>query len=161
MNRKNVCLILVILLLSGCGLMSKDKKVQPPPPPPPEPTRIVLEIEAAGDINPDPEGRSSPLVLRIFQLKSKAAFNGADFFSLYEKDESVLGGDLIRKEEVTLKPNERRTLKFEAHQDTRTIGVFGTFRNYEEAIWRAAAAVQPNTVNLLNVYVSGTTINIR
>ena len=158
MIRKKICLTLVIMIFSGCGVSSKDKKVLPPPPP--EPTRIELEIEAAGHLNPNPEGRTSPLVLRIYQLKTKADFDEADFFSLYEKDASVLGDALISREEITLKPDEKRTFKFEPHEDTRTIGVFGAFRNYEEAIWRVTAAVQPNTVNFLKVNINGTTIKI-
>ena len=162
MMYRNVCLVVIILLLFGCGMFSKKEKAPPaPPPPPPEPTRVVLEIEAAGDINPDLQGRPSPLILRIFQLKSDAAFNGADFFSLYEKDDSVLGSDLIRKEEITLKPNDKKTLFFEPSADARVVGVFGAFRNYGQAQWRASITVLPNKFYQLHIYVSGTTINIR
>ena len=164
-RKKNlVIFILLLLLLPGCGMFSKKEEKPAPPTPPPapqEPTRVVLEIEAAGDINPDRQGRPSPLVLRIFQLRSDAAFNSADFFSLYEKDSSVLGSDLIRKEEITLKPNGKQTLFFEPGADTRAVGVFGAFRRYEQATWRASVTVLPNKFYLLHIYVSGTTITIR
>ena len=75
------------------------------PPPAPEPTRVVLEFEATGNINPNSEGRASPLVVRIYRLKSYSVFEDADFFSLYEKADDALGGELIDKEEILLNPN--------------------------------------------------------
>ena len=85
---KGLILICVILMISACGMFKKKK-----PPPPPEPTRVVLEFEAAGDINPNAEGRASPLVVRIYQLKSYSAFRKADFFSLYDNDEGYSVGN--------------------------------------------------------------------
>ena len=40
------------------------------------------------------------------ELKSLAAFNSADFFSIYDKESETLGGDLNGKEELRLKPGE-------------------------------------------------------
>ena len=81
MMKKALILICIIMLVSACNPFKKKK-----PPPPPEPTRVVLEFEAAGDINPNSEGRASPVVLRIYRLESYSVFEDADFFSLYEKD---------------------------------------------------------------------------
>jgi type VI secretion system protein VasD len=156
MMKKGLVLICVMLMVTACGLFGKDK-----PPPPPEPTRVVLEFEAAGDINPNADGRASPLVLRIYRLKSYSDFEDADFFSLYEKDDEVLGGELINKEEITLKPNEKRTVFFEASDDIRTIGLLGVFRDYEQGQWKAAAGVQQNKTNIINVFVSGTRLMIK
>ena len=92
---------------------------------------MVIEFEAAGDINPNGEGRASPLGVRIYQLKSYSVFGKADFFSLYDNDEQVLGGELVKKQEILLKPNEKRTVFFETEDDTQTIGLLGVFIDYE------------------------------
>ena len=110
--KKALLLVCVLLLVSACGLFKKDK-----PPPPPEPTCVALQFEAAGNINPNSEGRSFPLFLRIYQLKSYSKFEDADFFSLYEKDDEVLGKELVNKEEILLKPNERRTVFYDKVSD--------------------------------------------
>lgn len=158
--KKGLVLVCVIMMVSACGLFKKDK---PPSlsPSPPEPTRVVLEFEAAGDINPNADGRASPLVLRIYRLKSYLVFEDADFFSLYEKDDEVLGGELVNKEEILLKPNEKRTVFFEASDDIRTIGIFGVFRAYEQGQWKATTGVQQNKTNIINVFVSGTKLTIK
>jgi type VI secretion system protein VasD len=86
--KKLLLLLCTILMLSGCGLFGKKEK-PPPPPPPPEPTRVIIEFEVTGDINPNSEGRASPLYLRIYQLKAYSVFEKADFFSLYDKDDQI------------------------------------------------------------------------
>lgn len=156
MMKKGLLLLCVIMLLSGCGMLKKKK-----PPPPPEPTRVVIEFEAAGDINPNSEGRASPLGVRIYQLKSYSAFGKADFFSLYDNDEGVLGGELIKKQELLLKPNEKRTVFFETEAETQTIGLLGTFMAYEAVQWKTAAGVQANKTAVINVSISRAGIMVR
>ena len=157
MMKKGLLLLCVMMLLTGCGMFKKKKK----PPPPPEPTRVVLEFEASGDINPNGEGRPSPLGIRIYQLKFYSAFGKADFFSLYDNDEQVLGRELLKKQEILLKPNEKRTVFFEAEDDTQTVGLMGTFMDYENVQWKAAAGIQANKTTVINVTINSAGITVR
>ena len=131
------------------------------PPPPPKPTHIIFEIEASGDLNPNPEGRPSPLALRIYELKSLSKFTKADFLALYEKDQSVLGGDLVRKEELILQPNEKKTLHIEPSDDTRVIGAFAAFRKYEQARWKASTNVRPHETTVVHISARGTSLEMQ
>lgn len=151
-------LLSVIFLVAGCGLM---KKKLPALPIALDPTRVVLEFEAAGDINPNPEGRPSPLFVRIYQLKTYSEFGNADFFSLYEKDEQVLARDLVGKEEIVLKPNEKRTVFFEAAQGAQSLGVIGLFTKYENIQWKAAAGLQANKTTVIRIQISGAGVIVR
>lgn len=146
---------LILLLLAACG------KETPPPPPPEPPTSVSLEIETAGDINPNPLGRPSPLALRIYQLKSPAGFGKAGFMDLYEQDEAVLGRDLIKKEEIILKVNEKQTIAVEPEDDLGVLGLMAVFRNYEQSQWKATAAIVRHQPNRINVHISGTTITVK
>ena len=58
------------------------------------PTRMEAQVEASEDLNPDYDGQASPLVVRMYQLKSPVAFNNATFFALYDSDVAELGDDL-------------------------------------------------------------------
>ena len=73
--KKAFILFCILLMVPACGLFKKKK-----PPPPPEPTWVLIEFEAAGNINPNSAGRASPLVIRVYQLRSYSAFEKADFF---------------------------------------------------------------------------------
>ena len=158
--KKVLLLLCATLMLSGCGLFGKKEK-PPPPPPPPEPTRVIIEFETTGDINPNSEGRASPLYLRIYQLKAYTVFENADFFSLFDKDDQILARELVAKEEILLKPNEKRTVFYEVADDTSAIGLLGLFMDYENDRWKAVAGVQPNKTTVIRTHVSQAGLSIR
>jgi type VI secretion system protein VasD len=91
--------------------------------------------------NPDVNGRPSPIVVRVYELKSVGAFNGADFFSLFEKDQEVLGGELVGREEFHLRPADNRPYQRQLQPETRFIGVVAAFRDLERSLWRQAVPV--------------------
>jgi type VI secretion system protein VasD len=153
MIARKLCFIIIVALLAACGGKA--------PPPPPKPTHIILEIEASGDLNPNAEGRASPLALKFYELKSFSNFKKADFMALYEKDQGVLGGDLVRKHEVILQPNEKKTLHIEPSGDTLIIGAFAAFRKYEQARWKASINVRPHETTVVRVIAAGTSLDMQ
>src|SRR5262245_62038716 len=65
-NRHSVrgCAFLTVLVLVMAGCLSN----------PPKPSNVKLTLRAAADVNPDGNGRPSPVVVRIYQLKTDTAF---------------------------------------------------------------------------------------
>jgi type VI secretion system protein VasD len=149
---RKLCFLLIVALVVSCGGKA---------PPPPKPTHIIVEMEASGDLNPNAEGRASPLTMRIYELKSISSFKRADFISLYEKDQGVLGGDLVQKHEVILQPGEKKTLHFEPSDDTKVIGAFAAFRKYEQARWKAMVNVRPHETTVVRVSAGGTSLDMQ
>jgi type VI secretion system protein VasD len=123
----------VALVLSACG--SK---------PPAKPASVTGTVQASAQINPSASKRPSPLLIRIYELKSAANFNAADFMSLYQRDQGELGADLLAKEEFVLNPGETKTFAKTLAPDTRFLGVVAAYRDLEHAKWRTTVAVQPN-----------------
>ena len=145
-------------VLSGCGMFGSKPPpaapaLPPPPPPappPPSPTQVRPQpvpvagiISAAADLNPSATQRPSPLVLRIYELRSDTAFNKADFIALYQSEQSAIGADLVLKDEFMLQPGETRSYERMLSIETRWLAVFGIYRNVERAVWRAIAPVPP------------------
>lgn len=132
-----------IVLLSACAS---------PPPPPPKPTVIVATLYAKENVNPDRNGRPSPVVVHFYELKTLAAFNAADFDSIIKREKEVLGADLVAREEQIMKPGGDwkigpRTL----HNDTRNLAVVAEFRDLDRAQWRAVTAVPLNQTTTLTI----------
>jgi type VI secretion system VasD/TssJ family lipoprotein len=50
-----------------------------------ESDQINLKLTGSDQLNPDLNGRPSPIVVRLFELKHPVTFENADFFSLYER----------------------------------------------------------------------------
>lgn len=139
-----------LLFLAGCAGAPK----------PPPPTVIQLSLAVGSDANPDSRGRASPVIVRLFELKSRAAFDSADFFSLYEKDQSTLGSEMVAREEFQLKPMEMRQIERTLQPDTRHIGVVAAFRDLERAIWRSATVVPLNKTSAVQLRIEGRSITI-
>ena len=78
-------------LLAACGTK---------PPPPPKPTLVSGSIKASAGLNPSVTGRASPLQVRVYELKAPAAFNAADFMSLYQGDQGALGADMVARDRL-------------------------------------------------------------
>lgn len=100
-------------------------------------------ISAAPDLNPSVTQRPSPLVLRIYELRSDTAFTKADFIALYQSEQATIGADLVLKDEFMLQPGESRPYQRTLSIETRWLAVFGAYRNVERAVWRAIVAVPP------------------
>ena len=121
------------LLVSSTVLLAACGSAAPP--------LLQGSIKTDPKANPDVRGRPSPVVVRIYELKSIGAFNSADFFSLFEKESEALAGDLVGREEVELTPSETRPYKRQLQPDTKFIGVVAAFRDLENSRWRQTAAL--------------------
>ncbi|WP_099794839.1 type VI secretion system lipoprotein TssJ [Variovorax sp. 54] len=126
------------LLMAGCA----SKPVVTP---------ISITLTAAADANPDARGRASPLTVRVYALKTPGPFEGADFFSLFEKDQATLGAELVQREEMLLRPGESKKLDLTLPADAKAIGVMAAFRDLDRARWREVRAVTPGQAQVLNV----------
>src|SRR5262249_4377528 len=52
----------------------------------PKPTPIGVTLNADAGINPNDEGKSSPVVVRLYELKGLKAFNNASFFDIMDDE---------------------------------------------------------------------------
>ena len=91
----------------------------------------------------------------MYELKASAQFESADFLSLYDKDQAVLGADIVVRDEFVLQPGEKKTVNKPLPADTKFIGVVAAFRELERARWRALVAVLPNMNNLIAINLDG------
>ncbi len=103
---------------------------------------LTLNFITTEDLNPDVEGRPSPIVIFIYQLKNKDYFISKDFLSLYEND--LLGDDMISKREVEIKPSQTYKFQDTLEKVTKFVGVIGAYRNINQAHWRQVIPINEN-----------------
>lgn len=126
-----------------------------PPPPPPKPTVVAATLQASATVNPDLRKRPSPIVVRIYELKSSSAFGEADFLSLFERDQATLGAEMGSREEFSLHPGETKPWEKTVGADVRFIGVIAAFRDIERARWKTLIPVTPNARNVIKIVADG------
>lgn len=139
-----------LLWVSLCILMLGCASTPEPEPPPP-PTVVNLQIDSAVVINPDSDGHAAPVMLRIYELRESSGFESADFFALFDREQATLAADLVRKQEMLIKPGESKTLTIKPDDDVRAVGFFAAFRQLDTAQWRAVAPVTAHETRSFSV----------
>ncbi len=139
---KLVALAAVILTLASCtsvntkvgGLLDLD-------------TDLQLSFVVDKSLNPDDSKVSSPVIVRMYELKSTKAFENANFIDLYERDSEVLGKTMITEQALKpIQPNEGRTAKFVLSKGTKYIGLYAEFLQYEDAKYKVIIPVAETNV---------------
>lgn len=153
MMTRVLLLVWLISILPGCA-------GEPPVEPLPAPTIVNLEIESAADINPDANGNASPVMLRVYELRESSSFNAADFFALFDKEQSALAGDLVRKQELLLKPGDRKQLTLQPGSEVRSLGFFAAFRQLDTAHWRSGAELAPHQTQTLTIKLNSNQLTL-
>ena len=100
-----------------------------------------MSLAASRDVNPDASGRPSPVVVRVYQLRTDTLFAAADYFALFGDDQKALGQEVVSRDEYTLDPSESRSSGIVLAGDTRFVGVFAAFRDNRTTRWRALIPV--------------------
>lgn len=132
---------LALLLAGSCS--------QPPPPLPP--TVVNVQASAAATANAMPQGQGAPVIIRIYQLASKAAFEGAEFYPLFNQDSATLGPDLVKKDEFLLAPGASKSITLTPPDNVHVIGVFAAYRDFQNVTWRADADIAAHKTTTVTV----------
>ena len=127
-----VAAVALALVLAACA--SGDPK-------PREPLRLDLTVNAAATVNPDGQKRAAPIIVRVYELKTDGAFNAADFFTLQDRDKTVLADDLVKRDQFQLRPGEHVTITRTADPSTTTLGILAAYRDLPNSVWRAVYAL--------------------
>ena len=126
-------------------------------------TDLKLEILADSDLNPDEGNNPSPVFVRLYELKSTAAFEGADFIDLYEDDAKVLGDSMVAKQELKrVIPNTLRNETFVLSDETKFVALFAEFYQFENAKAKVVFPVTESNVvrNVIGVKLSENIIKL-
>ena len=134
--------LMLMALFSGCALIK------------PVADDYVISINTSSDLNPDVDGRASPLVLRIYELRDDKLFAESDFFDLYDDDTEVLEKAIVEKMEIELNPNESRKLELSLTDETLFIGFLAAYRDIDSATWRELHNVKSQKPTGLPVFAT-------
>ncbi|MEN8668440.1 MAG: type VI secretion system lipoprotein TssJ [Alcanivorax sp.] len=137
-----IVVIALSLWVGGCAYFMSDL------------TKVDMRIVAGGDVNPDDNGRPSPVVVRVVELKSPAVFESAEFFALYQNEAQTLGSDLVATEEFEFKPGDVQDLKFALKPESNYVGVLAAYRQLEKANWRLVLPLAIKEKNELTVLLN-------
>ncbi|CAH1650696.1 hypothetical protein CHELA1G11_14093 [Hyphomicrobiales bacterium] len=100
-------------------------------------------IVAGPSVNPDGDGRASPVVVEIFELSSLTPFQDANFDSLYVKGKQTLGDSLLATHSTVVSPGARKAVTSRLAAQTNALGVIAGFAHFDGLQWRGSFQTQP------------------
>lgn len=137
--RLTLAMVLVTLIL-GCA----GPREAPP-------TIAEVKFQAAPNLNPSITGEAAPLVVRIYELAAAGSFTDSDFFALFDEDRSVLGPDLLGRDELRLVPGAERRVNKTLQPGTRFLGIMAAYREIDQVNWRDVVSLKHEKVNRFTV----------
>ncbi|CAJ0893423.1 hypothetical protein R20233_03738 [Ralstonia sp. LMG 32965] len=109
----------------------------------PEQLKLDLAIQAGDSLNPDDKGRASPVLVRLYELKTASTFEQADYYSLESNDRTVLMQDLLARDEFILRPGEFQDIERKLNPDAQALGFLVGYRDLGKATWRTVYKLPP------------------
>jgi len=104
---------------------------------------VTLDVIAAKNINPTPEGEPRPVQLRIYQLASDVRLQNATFEEIWKHDTDTLRDDLIKVDELSVFPDSRTEVRFERDQTAQAVIAVALFRNPKGRSWYQTFELPP------------------
>jgi len=123
-------------------------------------TKINISFEASEDLNPNAEGRPSPLVVRMYEFEDVKAFKEADFFSLYDSENETIGKFILAKDEVEIKPDSTHYIKRRTKPKAKYIGILAAYRDLDNAQWRAIIELHEDKTAEVDVYLGSAGVSV-
>ena len=120
--------------------------------------RITMEVASQPNVNPDSSGRPSPIIVKMYEMRSDMAFRQGDFQMLFMEPMKVLGANLVAMDELLFVPGEARTVEYAPMPETRYVGILAGFRQMERAKLRAVLPVNPEKKNLIRLELNDTSM---
>ncbi|WP_117190040.1 type VI secretion system lipoprotein TssJ [Rhizobium terrae] len=142
-----IALVILAGFLAACGGV-------------PKPTPVEVTINADAAVNPGETRLASPVVIRIYELKSLKAFNNATYFD-FDDEAKLLGADLISSREFEMLPGTEKKYDREISSEAAYIGVVASFRDMQSAQWRDSVELEKESQNRFMIYVTSLAIRIQ
>lgn len=117
---------IVAALVGGCSSAAPVK----------EQLALDLHVIADAQVNHDDMNRAAPIEVRIYELKSSAAFESADFYALQNDAKNTLSGDVLAVDDFILRPGASRVIRRLANGEATAIGVIAAYRDLGKSVWR-------------------------
>ena len=129
-GKTRFALLIMIAALSGCGLTQKIsegtaavtksifyKQVK----------TLHLDIKARDAINNNATGTPLSMVVRVYQLKDRKAFDNTDYPSLFADDSQAIKADLVAQKDIRIRPGAAVTIDVPMETDAQFVAVAGLF----------------------------------
>lgn len=126
-------LVATILLagVSACSLLKGNKGEE-----------VELSISVAEEVNQDELGRSSPIVIRLYELKKEVPVEGMDFFSIYDQTEPHFKTAVSSMKEFQVNPGQKLEQLMVTDVSTKYLMLVAAFKDIDNSQWKVVHEIE-------------------
>ncbi|MDT3669936.1 MAG: type VI secretion system lipoprotein TssJ [Aromatoleum sp.] len=126
---RGVAILAAVVAVGGCAT---------------KPPSLQINVVAAPTINRDVDGEPLSMVVRLYQLKDRSAFDLLTFDAAarVEDDRELFGDQLVSRRELLLVPGGSRSEVETLAPEARYLGIAGLFREPDSQHWRVLVDAQ-------------------
>lgn len=122
---KSIMVLVLLGAISACSLLKSNKGEE-----------VELQINVAEQVNPDELGRSSPVVIRLYELKKNVAIEGLEFFSVYDQTEADFKASVISMKEFQVNPGQLLQQMVVTDVSTTHLMLVAAFKDIDNSQWK-------------------------
>lgn len=122
---KSIMVLVLLGAISACSLLKSNKGEE-----------VELQINVAEQVNPDELGRSSPVVIRLYELKKNVAIEGLEFFSVYDQTEADFKAAVISMKEFQVNPGQLLQQMVLTDVSTTHLMLVAAFKDIDNSQWK-------------------------
>ncbi len=151
-----IAVFITLLLCLGCSRQLSEPAIGSA-----RPLEKSVALIAGENINVY-NGSANPVVVRVYQLASRAEFEQADFLSIYDGNSANLSGAIINRQVLPpIYPMEKRNINIDLDPKTMFFGVFAEFANYGVQKFKDTAPIDSSTLNQgVEIFLTASGISI-
>jgi type VI secretion system protein VasD len=97
---------------------------------------ISIHLVASLNVNPDANGRASPIAITLYQLTGVSSFKSANYVSLTENTEAVLGRNLVAINKLILRPGQAVDVEYPVVDGEAAFGIVAGYRVIKASDWQ-------------------------
>lgn len=112
------------------------------------PVKLELDYRIGADANPDPNGRPSPVLLRIYKLRKLEQFKVMDYFAISAQPNHA---EFTLEEEFSVQPGAEGRRSYTLEPDQIGFGVVASYRDISVSRWRASEELPPLKVSRIKL----------
>lgn len=136
---------LLLFFLSGCRVLDES---------------IPIECVSRGKINLSYRNESSPVMLRIIQLKSLRWID-KNFYKKILKDRKPVDIDLIRENQLLVRPGKKVIIPINLSIETQYLLILAEYRDSSGDNWHQILDVRNRFIKKIKIELSGNKLYVK
>ncbi|MBK6846498.1 MAG: type VI secretion system lipoprotein TssJ [Proteobacteria bacterium] len=101
-----------------------------------EPPPLEIFLQAGDQLNPNADGQSMPVEVRVLLLRDRQVFDQLDFETVWQRAAEALGRELLQSVSFTVYPGKLQIFPLKGQREAAYVALVAVFRESSDRRWQ-------------------------